>query len=55
MLEIDDDSAFDYEVCKTFKYTKLDYLNMIMKEAKDSHQLRLRFLKKFYDEREQKK
>ena len=36
-LSVDDDAAFDYEACMTKKFTKQDYLNIIMKEAKDSH------------------
>ena len=37
-LPVDDDTAFDYEACKTDKYTKADYLAIIWKEAKDTHQ-----------------
>ena len=51
-LPVDDDAAFDYEACKTDKYTKADYMAMIWKEARESHQARLRYLKEYHKEKE---
>lgn len=45
LLAVDEDNAFDYENCKSFKFNKADYIDIILKEAKQSHQARLRLLK----------
>lgn len=51
-LAVDEDAAFDYEACKTDKYTRADYMGMIWKEAKETHQQRMRFLKEYLKEKE---
>ena len=37
-LEIDNDDAFDYEEGKSFKFTRLEYINILLNEAKEIHE-----------------
>lgn len=46
-LELDSDDAFDYTEGKSHKFTKDDYLNILLGEAKRIHSNRLKEFKKF--------
>lgn len=37
LLTVDEDHSFDYENCKSAKFTKADYIDIIMKESKTIH------------------
>ena len=36
-LEVDADDAFDYEEGKSYKFTRLEYLNILLNEAEETH------------------
>lgn len=46
-LEVDSDDAFDYTEGKSNKFTKEDYLNILLSEVEGIHAKRLKLLKQF--------
>lgn len=44
-LDVDLDDAFDYETGKSLKFGRADILTMILKDAKQTHQARISYLK----------
>ena len=46
-LEVDSDDAFDYEDRKSNKFTHLEYIDILLKEAEETHAQRLKYCEKF--------